>query len=242
MTPSGTWLADLRLWGGRPTGERSAPGGRFRENGGVTPLGLRVTGWHHTCAMSDQQPCRPLRAGMFTLVCASVSAHGHRSASGDDVPLGGLLLGMLIVFAIAWTLSQRRQGSVALTAWMLWGQLALHLAYAHSSSPGTVHTAHVAGTGAEGLANSPGWTMLTAHLLAALVSGWWLNQGEKYLFRFLRFMALTVHTLLLVLGFSPALPRLTGQAPPVVDRVDRRPSPYLRYARVLRGPPVRFAA
>lgn len=197
-------------------------------------------------AMPDQQPCRLLRAGMFTLVCASVSAHGHRSAAGEDVPLGGLLLGMLIVFTIAWTVAHRRQSSATLTAWMLWGQLALHLAYT-SSSPtdlpsGIAHGAHGTGHGGEGSVLSPGWTMLAAHLFAALVSAWWLDRGEKHLFRFLRFMALTVCALLLVLGFSPAPPRPSGQAPPMVDRIGRRPNAYLRYARLLRGPPVRFAA
>lgn len=206
-----------------------------------TPLGVFVTGWNDARTMPEQQPCRLFRAGIFTLVCASVSAHGHRSTSGDDIPLGGLLVGMAVVFTIAWAASHRRQGPAMLTAWMLWGQLALHLAYSAGTSSDDGHTVHLVGT-SEALPTSPSGPMLATHVMVALVSAWWLGQGEKLLFRFLRFMATAVFTLLVVLGPWPRVPRSTDPVPPESDRVRRGLLRYLRYTHVLRGPPVGLAA
>ncbi len=191
--------------------------------------------------MSENRACRPLRAGVFTLVCASLSAHGHALSSGHDVPLLGLVLGMSLVFAMAWAATGRRQGPLALTGWMLWGQFALHVAFSYVGSFGTPHTAAHPGQ-AVSEAAMPAWTMIGMHVVSALVSAWWLHRGERSLFAFLRFMALALFPLLAALGGLPAprgpvVPRLRGADAPARIRL-----PYLRHSLILRGPPVPSAA
>ncbi|MFC9089177.1 hypothetical protein [Nocardiopsis dassonvillei] len=188
--------------------------------------------------MSESQPCRPLRAGVFTLVCASVSAHGHALGSGHDVPLAGLLLGCAAVLGVSWAAAGRRYGPVMLVGWMLWGQLALHVAFSYTQNTGRDQSAHGAHS-ADAVTHSAlsGWQMIAVHVLAALVSAWWLHRGENALFAFLRFMALTLLPLLLVLGWGPVPPVRAGGPGRWND--ERPPSllPYLRHTRVLRGPP-----
>lgn len=182
--------------------------------------------------MTDRQPCRLLRAGMFTLVCASVSAHSHRSSSGDEVPLGALLLGMVLVFGIAWAASNRPQSRGTLIAWMLWSQLALHLIYGYTSSGGGHHQVST-----EAAASAPTWTMAAAHVLVAVLSAWWLGAGEARLFAFLRFMAMVaVGLLLVVIGVLPR-GRVPASPLPKDERGIGSRGTCLRYVRVLRGPP-----
>ncbi|CAL9617181.1 hypothetical protein SUDANB121_05781 [Nocardiopsis dassonvillei] len=191
--------------------------------------------------MTENRACRPLRAGVFTLVCASLSAHGHALGSGHDVPLPGLLPGMAVVFAMAWAAAHRRQGWAALTGRMLWGQLALHVTFSYAGSFGASHTApHPDQVVAD--AAMPAWAMIGMHVLSALVSAWWLHRGEAALFAFLRFMALALLPLLLALGALPAprgpvVPRLRSADAPARIRL-----PYLRHSLILRGPPVPSAA
>ena len=187
--------------------------------------------------MSESQSCRPLRAGVFTLVCASLSAHGHALSSGHDVPFAGLLAGMVLVFAMAWAATNRRQGWATLTGWMLWGQFALHVAYSYVGSFAGPHTASHGGD-AVVRAAMPAWTMIATHVVFALASAWWLRRGETALFAFLRFMALSLFPLLVLIGGLPAprgpvVPRLRTADAPVRIRL-----PYLRHTRILRGPPL----
>lgn len=183
--------------------------------------------------MPEQQPHRLLRTGMFTLVCASVSAHGHQSSSGDEVPLSGLLVGMAVVFAIAWAVSSRRHSTGMLTAWMLWGQLALHVAY--SATPGAGHTGHF---GDEVAPGSSAWAMPATHVLAAALGAWWLKVGEERFFAFLEFMALAVFTLLLVLTLPLPRYRVPVSVSTEIDQSSGGHSLWLRYTLTLRGPPL----
>lgn len=188
--------------------------------------------------MSVSRSCHPLRAGVFTLVCVNVSAHGHALCSGHDVLLPGLLLGAALVFVMAWASADRRHGWWGLSARMLWGQLALHVAFSCTQNLGE----HQHTTGTVSADGSPAWTMLLFHTLTALIAAWWLRRGDDALHSFLRFMALRLMTLLLTPG-SPTSP--TPAVPmrfrPAEDR-SRSGSPYLRHSRVLRGPPVALAA
>ncbi|MCY9787433.1 hypothetical protein KIK06_26480 [Nocardiopsis sp. EMB25] len=205
--------------------------------------------------MSESQPCRPLRAGVFTLVCASLSAHGHALSSGHDVPLAGLLLGVVVVMAMAWAAAKRRHGPLVLAGWMLWGQFALHLAFSYTQLWGGGHGTHLAAADNPSLAADAAaysanvaeaasggslstWQMLAMHVMAALLSAWWLHRGENSLFAFLRFMALTLFPLLIALGRVRVLPEPAIGRGPWNDEGRSQPLlPYLRYARILRGPP-----
>lgn len=184
--------------------------------------------------MSSHRSCRPLRAGVFTLVCVNVSAHGHTWSSGHDVPLGGLLLGAALVLAMAWASADRRHGWWGLTLRMLWGQFALHVAFSYTQNLGEHH--HAVGTvPADG-------TMVVSHVLTALIAAWWLRRGDNALHAFLRFMALRLLPPLLVLiSHTPPAPGPNARFRPVDEYSRPRPS-YLRHSRVLRGPPMARAA
>ncbi|WP_017586748.1 hypothetical protein [Nocardiopsis ganjiahuensis] len=190
--------------------------------------------------MTESEQCRPLRAGVFTLVCASLSAIGHAVSSGHDVPVVGLLLGTAVVFAMAWAASSRRQSYWMLAAWMLWGQLALHVTFAYTQDAGSGHLGlgHAGQTGTVLVQEPvPAWAMIAVHLAMALVSAWWLHLGEKALFAFLRFMALSLIPLLLVVGAVPSVREATAVRFAATDERSRSRPPYLRHSRVLRGPP-----
>ncbi len=188
--------------------------------------------------MTESEQCRPLRAGVFTLVCASLSAIGHAVSSGHDVPVGGLLLGVVVVFAVAWVLAGRRYGPGMLTAWMLWGQLALHVTFSYAQ--GAAHTDH---SGAVLVQDPmPAWAMISMHVAMALVSAWWLHLGENALFAFLAFMALSLIPLLLVIGAVPTARATPSARFAATDQRPRTRPPYLRHSRVLRGPPPVLAA
>ncbi|MFC4562415.1 hypothetical protein ACFO4E_11180 [Nocardiopsis mangrovi] len=185
--------------------------------------------------MPERLPCRPLRTGVFTMVCAGLSALGHAVGSGHGIPLPGLLLGVAVVAAAAWTASAKRQGPWMLAAWMLWGQLTLHLAFSFTQSLGSGHLAHQGAPPPEG--GVPGWTMIAMHVVAAAISAWWLHLGENRLFAFLRFMALSFFALLLLPGAAPAWRETVAPRRPAEDERSWLPPPYLRHVHVRRGPP-----
>lgn len=182
---------------------------------------------------------RAARAGVFTSVCLAVSAGGHAAASGHGVPPFGLVAGAALVFLSAWAGSGRERGLGAITAWMLWGQLALHLLYSVAASS-TTHAGHGAGpvaADAQAMANASGsGSMLALHLAAAAVCAWWLRQGEAALFAYLRLVAAALLPLLLVV--LPRVRALPRPARPLAPARPRPTSPYLRHSLVLRGPPV----
>lgn len=190
--------------------------------------------------MSQSQSGRSLRAGVFTLVCASLSAHGHAVSSGHDVALPGLLLGMVVVYAVAWAASAHRLGRVRLAGYMLWGQFALHVALTVTSATDSHHTTH--GQGLEPVSGAPAWTMIAMHTVSALVSAWWLHRGEQAFFAFLGFMGLAVLPFLAITGVLPV--------PGTPERTRAWfPRPWgpprflvLRHTQVLRGPPASFLA
>lgn len=184
--------------------------------------------------MSESLPCRPLRAGVFTLVCASLSTIGHAVSSGHDVPLFGLLSGGVVVGAMAWAGSVRRLGVGALTARMLWGQLALHVTFSAAQGWAGDHTDHSAALAPEPMSAG---AMITMHVVMALVSAWWLKLGEDALFAFLRFMGLSLAPLLLVTGAVPGPKAVTGQRFVPVGAPLCAGVLCLRHTRVLRGPP-----
>lgn len=178
---------------------------------------------------------------MFTSVCAAVSVGGHTLSSGHGVPLGGLVAGIALVYACAWAATGRERGLRAITGWMAWSQLALHVVLSTAQATGVHHGAHTADPAAVATA-SGGADMLLSHLAAGAVCAWWLRQGEAALFSYVR---LTAAALLPVLVFTVTGP-VPARAPsvPLPERGAPKPAvPYLRHSLVLRGPPVpRLAA
>lgn len=187
-------------------------------------------------AMPESRGGRHLRAGVFTLVCASLSAHGHALSSGHDVSLLGLLLGAAVVHALTWAASTRSMGRLRIAGHMLWGQFALHMALTVIAAPGGDHAAH--GQITDTAQGAPAGAMIALHVLSALVSAWWLHRGERAFFAFLGFMALRALPLLVVAGALPTPATPPKARAPFPDHRGRPAFSYLRYTQVLRGPPV----
>ncbi|MDT0330681.1 hypothetical protein [Nocardiopsis lambiniae] len=180
--------------------------------------------------MSERTPLRAIRTGAFASVCVAVSVGGHAASSGQGVPPLGLLLGALVILGSAWVLTGRERRWGAITGWMLWGQLALHLVFSLTASAGHGHDEALAPV-LDGGAGMP-----AGHLVAAMVCAWWLRQGESTLFAYLR--SLTA-------AFFPLFPPLAVRVPadPPRPRPLDRPvpvptAPYLRHSLALRAPPL----
>ncbi|MEU0934830.1 MULTISPECIES: hypothetical protein [unclassified Embleya] len=88
-----------------------------------------------------------------------------------------------------------------------------------------------------------GAAMLGAHLVAALLTGWWLRRGEAALFALLELAAAPLRVVLAVL-YGPVVP--VAQTPGRVRRTGAEPHPIihrtlLRHAVTRRGPPAEYA-
>ncbi|MDA2802949.1 hypothetical protein [Nocardiopsis suaedae] len=189
--------------------------------------------------MARAETFRTVRAGVFASVSVGVSAAGHAAMSDHVLPPVGPVAGFLLLFTLAWAAAEKERGLAGICALMLWGQLALHLLFSFAQAGAGSHHAGAAGAAEAGAAVADGGTgMLAAHMVAALISGWWLRQGEAALFGLLRLLGLLILPVLLVGGSGAAAP-----PPPSTRRPDRgdggRIARGLRHTVVLRGPPLR---
>lgn len=175
----------------------------------------------------------------FSAVCAGLAAAGH-VAAGGMVHRHALAAGFaaLLLPALAWTGRERTLRTIlpALGA----AQLFLHLLLSQVA-PG-----HGAGRPVPAMqmempagqhhAGSSGSAMLLMHLVAVIVTAWWLERGESGLCAFARTVAgwVLAPLCLLFAATVPVLPALAA-----VRR--RRPvwrCEVLRHVLVTRGPPV----
>jgi len=207
---------------------------------------------------------RTLRAAVFAAVCVLLAAIGHIMMSGSSVAWWALAVGATATGGVGWGLADRERGPSLIVPVVLAVQTALHSAFslaqsgaqptASGTASGTMdamdmtsmghdmgsmdmgrmghmgHLGHAAG-------GTPSFGMLCAHLVAALVCGLWLAQGERAAFRILRAVAgrLVVPLRLLLALPAPAVrPRIR-----VRRRSQRAPRrhPFV-HAITSRGPPV----
>lgn len=196
--------------------------------------------------MSASAPFRLWRSVVFAAVCAGVSVGGHALASGHAVPIPGVAMGFLLILGMAWVAARREQGYGTILAWLLWGQLALHVVFRLTQAPPTAahgtadtHAAHLVNHPAVPEVGGSSASMLLVHLLAVLVSAWWLRRGEAAAYRLTRAVGA---------AFVPPLlrprPSMSGPAHAVSCAVPLEPAALggtvLRYVRTLRGPPLRI--
>lgn len=180
---------------------------------------------------------RLIRAGVFAAVCVGVSAVGHASQSEHELSAQGALVGFAMMFAAGWALSTRERGGAAITAWMLWGQLALHFVFSavpepgpHPSHPGAALTAAAAADASAG--------MLAAHVAAALVCAVWLRRGEAAAFTLAHALRTLLAGALWLLGPFPTAPYPRPEQPRRAFDPQRGTGVTLRHVVVRRGPPV----
>lgn len=224
----------------------------FRVDGGGAEA--RMSGRHSVTTYADgvrsgshgptRAAFRAARAAAFTLTALLLAVVGHGLAQGAAVSSitsaarliwAPLLVGSLVVGALAWRLSRRERGFAAIATATIGVQAGWHLMLAAAEggggpAPRTVTAAllwchhgaaplralpvgtHVTGselltTGAPATGSSVALlvTMLAFHALAALASSWVLLRGERALGVLARLIDRAVSRL-------PRLPRLAGIA------------------------------
>ncbi|MGI5121598.1 hypothetical protein ACQEU5_18990 [Marinactinospora thermotolerans] len=195
--------------------------------------------------MSAEPRFRSVRAGVFASVCVGVSTAGHALAAGHEPSIPATLLGLALVFAFAWATAGRERGYAGIFGSMVWAQLALHLLLSLFPGSGTPAggAGHLhAGVPSEAVAAGEGQDlpMLLAHLVAALVSSWWLRRGEAAAFALLRLVVRALLPLLLLLPVLPSSRPPARRRPRGADRATV--ALFLRHVLVLRGPPLPHAA
>ncbi|MET8864867.1 hypothetical protein ABZW11_18165 [Nonomuraea sp. NPDC004580] len=178
---------------------------------------------------------RMARAVVFATVCVVMSAGGHVLAGGAPVTAQTLLVGMAVAFALAFALSGRERGPEIVLVATAGAQLLLHEMFTRSAPDAVAHAEQMhAGTSGVG--------MPVAHLVVAVVSGWWLYRGESAFWLMVRLW-----------GMAP-LPRLrrllVGEIDPVASAIWVTPvaeavayldSGFMRAVR-RRGPPAGLIA
>ncbi|MEU6408991.1 MFS transporter [Microbispora sp. NPDC046933] len=185
---------------------------------------------------------RLARSAAFSAVCVLLAVGAHRFAGGGGPTPAALLTGVLTVTAGAAVAAGRERSPQTIVALLAGAQAFLHCLLDVTGSAAVSHP-----TWHGGLSAQTG--MLTAHLTAALLTGWWLSRGEEALWsvlrgigagavRCLRAVAALVRALLALRGADLAgAGRPRPRALPGSERAPRTAG-VLRHAVVRRGPPV----
>lgn len=184
-------------------------------------------------------PFRLARSAAFAAVCVLLAVGAHRFAGGGGPTPAALLTGVLVITAGATVAAGRERPPHVIVGLLLGAQVLLHVLLDTTGSGGA--SAHSPWHG--GLTAQTG--MLTAHLTAALLTGWWLARGEEILWSVLRRVGAKAARCLRTLAVLAALLRARLWATSVrrpCPGPDRERSPrrvrVLRHAVVRRGPPV----
>ncbi|MFC5747306.1 MFS transporter [Actinomadura rugatobispora] len=191
---------------------------------------------------------RTSRAVAFAAVCVTLATLGHTLTSTAAVPLWAIAAGFGGVLAVTLALAGHERSLATILGGLLGGQFALHSLYAAATAPplpadpAAVERHHA-------VASLPGHesslAMTLAHVVAAVVSAWWLRRGERAAWTLARrVMVLAgrpLRVLLALLGAEPAAP---APRTPVVRAVVPAASAggVLRHQVVRRGPPRRSRA
>lgn len=126
-----------------------------------------------------EQASRLARAAVFAAVCGIVSVGGHILAGGAPVATPTLLVGMAGAFVLALALNRHERGPEVVVTATVGAQVLLHELFARSAPAAVTHADHTHGS-------MPGVGMFVAHLVVAVVTGWWLYRGESAVWLMLR--------------------------------------------------------
>ncbi|MDF5756989.1 MFS transporter [Spongiactinospora sp. TRM90649] len=131
--------------------------------------------------MADVSPwlssTRLARAAVFAAVCVVVSMAGHAFAGGGIVTFPLLAVGAAGAFTLAWAMGRRERGPGVVLAATVGAQVVLHELFDRSPGAPDGPPLVVFDTGH----GHPGGGMTLAHLVVALLTGWWLYRGESAL-------------------------------------------------------------
>ncbi|MFI7700013.1 hypothetical protein [Nonomuraea sp. NPDC049480] len=149
---------------------------------------------------------RLARAIVFTTVCIVVTAAGHAFAGGDSSTPWVLLVGAAATLGPAYVLSGREHGLGFVLGVTVAAQAFLHELFTRNAPIPVDDVVH----------SHFGFGMGVAHLVVAVVTGWYLHRGDSALWLMLRLWA------------KPSIAVLWWLATPVVPpraRVLRIPTP-----------------
>jgi hypothetical protein len=146
---------------------------------------------------------RLIRAAAFAVVCVMVSAGGHMFAGGGALSAFSLVVSSVVPFALALVFNGRERACETVLAATAITQVVLHQVFAQ------IAPAVPAGGGHSHVNVG----MALVHLTVALLSGWWLHQGESVVWTMLRLWATAPLRLLFLSGRSRAGPCRTTAGP-----------------------------
>jgi hypothetical protein len=237
------------------------------DEGGIPGFPRLSVAWRRMralCLVPLRSPLRLMRAALFAAVCLALSATGHWWMSGQAIPLQALVIGYAVVFGVALALTGRERSYAGIAAVVLLSEPALHFYFAAAQAAakppaaampmGSMATGSMSRPGMDmgaGMSTGTGMSMgaghgmggmLTVHVLAGLISAWWLRRGEAAVFTLVRAVAMTafqpLRSALLLLGFSTWTPPAPARPAHDAWQVPDTSRSALLHAVVRRGPPL----
>ena len=185
--------------------------------------------------MTGQGLLREARAGVFTLVCLSLSVALHSWASGSAPALTALFAGAGLVLLVAVALAGRERGFPAIVVTLLAAQCALH--YLFEAVPTGDHQMMTMAA-----PPSPA-AMIAAHLGAGVFAAAWLRGGEAAAWRLCQWLArsvLPLHALWTLVRLL-IVPQRRSALARAVSRPVAAAAPAWWHSVIRRGPPVATA-
>ncbi len=186
---------------------------------------------------------RAARAVVFATVCVGLAITGHTMVSGMAVPPMAAAAGMVLLTALGASLAGAERSLATILGCLLGGQFVLHALFAaaqHGQMPGHGHAASLSSS----LSLSSGGAAMTfAHVVATVVSAWWLRRGERAVWRLARRLAVSVAwPVRALLSSAPPVPTAAAPSAPRAAATARPREVRLRHVLVRRGPPSPWAA
>lgn len=215
---------------------------------------------------------RLLRASLFALWCVVLTAASHALASGRGVRPASLVVGWIVVAAVAAPLSGRQRTRRGICLLLAAGQLALHASFDLGQTCGHAMPRMEAVAGPVPVDSASGgsfstfsklagaWhaiyamslSMLLGHVLAAVAAGWLLGRGEAALWSLLRVAVEGAAANSPAASLRVARGALSAVAVPLRDPrrgrrwTEERPTSlapaWLRHSILKRGPPASAGA
>ncbi|MEO5874657.1 MAG: MFS transporter, partial [Streptosporangiaceae bacterium] len=148
--------------------------------------------------MTSLPPLRLARASVFSAVCVILTSAGHLAADGTLMEPWAVVGGFLGLLAFSVILSDHERSLPTIMGGLVGGQFTLHALFTATERDDHHTVVRVAADG--GL--SP--AMVAAHLLAAVLSAWWLRRGERAAWALARQLARRAVPRLLAAVLDPA--------------------------------------
>jgi hypothetical protein len=167
---------------------------------------------------------------VFATVCVALATAGHVMASGEPVPPAAAVAGLAGLSVVGVVLGGRERSLATILGGLLGGQFMLHALFAAAQ-----HGQHLA-HGHTMSQSSGGASMTLAHVLAAVVSAWWLRRGERAVWSLARKIAAAVVRPAFALLTTP-VPRSPAARATATAEPTAPGQILLRHVLVRRGPP-----